>query len=118
VGIVLTTPPFPYTRHQVSEPVGLPVLFDHAAEPPHYHFGEVGLDGSGQLVTSGLYGWTMVVTGVGSTITAAKRDAYAHVDHVFVPNLRYRLDIGDRLIAGDYERVERLGLLTQGNVCS
>jgi phosphoribosylamine--glycine ligase len=112
VGIVLTTPPFPYTRHQVSEPVGLPVLFDHAAEPRHYHFGEVGLDGSGQLVTSGLYGWTMVVTGVGSTITAAKRDAYAHVDHVFVPNLRYRLDIGDRLIAGDYERVERLGLLT------
>jgi phosphoribosylamine--glycine ligase len=54
----------------------------------------------------------MVVTGTGSTIAAAKRDAYAHVDHVFVPNLRYRLDIGDRLIAGDYERVERLGLLT------
>ena len=27
VGIVLTTPPFPYPRPQVEEPVGLPVLF-------------------------------------------------------------------------------------------
>jgi phosphoribosylamine--glycine ligase len=28
VGVVLTTPPFPYPRPQVQEPVGLPVLFD------------------------------------------------------------------------------------------
>jgi phosphoribosylamine--glycine ligase len=26
VGVVLTTPPFPYTRKQIAEPVGLPVL--------------------------------------------------------------------------------------------
>jgi hypothetical protein len=30
---------------------------------------------------------------------------------VLVPNVRYRRGIGDRLIAGDYERVERWGLL-------
>jgi hypothetical protein len=28
-----------------------------------------------------------------------------------VPSLRYRRDIGDRLIGGDYARVEALGLL-------
>ncbi len=28
VGIVLTTPPFPYARPHVQEPVGLPVLFE------------------------------------------------------------------------------------------
>jgi phosphoribosylamine---glycine ligase len=115
VGVVLTTPPFPYTRHEVSEPVGLPVLIDRAAEPGHLHFGEVGLDEHGQLVTSGLYGWTMVVTGRGATIAEAKRQAYDHVDQVFIPNVRYRLDIGDRLMAGDFERLERLGMLVSGN---
>ncbi len=112
-GIVLTTPPFPYTRKQVDEPVGLPVILEALDEddPGHLHFGEVGMAG-GQLVTSGLYGWTMVVTGVAATIEAARRAAYARASRVFVPGLRYRLDIGDRLIAGDYEAVAGLGLLS------
>jgi phosphoribosylamine---glycine ligase len=113
VAVVLTVPPFPYTAKQVPEPVGLPVLLPEPLDEEdrrHLHFGEVGLDG-GELVTSGLYGWTMVVTGVGDTIAAAKDEAYRRAARVFVPNLRYRLDIGDRLMAGDFARVERLGLL-------
>ena len=111
VGVVLTTPPFPYTRKQVAEPVGLPVLVDPGIPARHVHFGEVGLDASGQLATSGLYGWTLVVTGEGPTIAAAQAEAYGHARRVLIPNARYRLDIGDRLIAGDYARVESLGLL-------
>jgi phosphoribosylamine--glycine ligase len=114
VGIVLTTPPFPYTRKQVDEPVGLPVLLDAAfgaEDLAHLHFGEVGLEG-GQLVTSGLYGWTMVATGTGPDIAAARRSAYARAGRVLIPGARYRLDIGDRLIAGDYEAVAGLGLLS------
>jgi phosphoribosylamine--glycine ligase len=113
VGVVLTTPPFPYTRKQVPEPVGLPVLLPTMGdgERRHYHFGEVGLDRSGQLVTSGLYGWTMVVTGVGPSIADAQREAYVRAGRVFTPNARYRLDIGDRLMAGDFRRVQELGLL-------
>jgi phosphoribosylamine--glycine ligase len=113
VGIVLTTPPFPYPRTQVAEPIGLPVLFEGdltAEERAHLHYGEVGLE-QGELVTSGIYGWTMVVTGVGRTIRAAQEQANRLADRVLVPNVRYRRDIGDRLIAGDYERVERWGLL-------
>jgi len=30
---------------------------------------------------------------------------------VYVPNLRYRRDIGDRLLRGELARVEELGLL-------
>jgi phosphoribosylamine--glycine ligase len=114
VGIVLTVPPFPYSRKQVPEPVGLPVLFD---EPPgdedrrHIHYGEVGLD-DGQLVTSGLYGWTMVVTGTGATIAAAQREAYRRARRIHVPGVRYRADIGDRLAAADYDQVTALGLLS------
>ena len=112
-GIVLTTPPFPYSRKEIDEPVGLPIFLDEALGPDdlrHLHYGEVGRKGD-RLVTSGLYGWTMVVTGTGRSIEAAKAAAYRRAKKVSIPNSRYRLDIGDRLIAGDYARLERLGHL-------
>lgn len=111
-GIVLTTPPFPYPRPQVQEPVGLPVLFDGEladGERRNLHYCEVGLE-QGQLVTSGIYGWVMVVTGHGETIELARRRANALADRVIVPNVRYRRDIGERLIREDYAGVEKLGL--------
>jgi phosphoribosylamine---glycine ligase len=113
VAVVLTTPPFPYTTKQVCEPVGLPVVFDGPlSEEDHanIHYGEVGL-ANGQLVTSGLYGWTMVVTGIAPTIQGANEKATRLAGRVFAPNLRYRKDIGDRLVRGEYARVEALGLL-------
>jgi phosphoribosylamine--glycine ligase len=113
VGIVLTTPPFPYPRPLVEEPIGLPVLFDGeltSEDRRHLHFGELGLE-DGELVTSGIYGWAMVVTGVGDTIALARQRANCLADRVLVPNLRYRRDIGERLISGDFARVEKLGLL-------
>jgi phosphoribosylamine--glycine ligase len=115
VGIVLTTPPFPYSRKEVDEAVGLPILFDEIDDQDrcHFHFGEVGLDGD-QLVTSGLYGWTMVVTGVGATIEAARAEAYRRASRISIPNARYRLDIGARLIDGDFARLERMGFLASG----
>jgi phosphoribosylamine--glycine ligase len=53
----------------------------------------------------------LVVTGVGATIGEAKRRAYRRIERIVVPDGRYRLDIGDRLLSGDLERLERLGLL-------
>jgi len=113
VGIVLTVPPFPYTRRQLPEPVGLPVLLPEPLgdeDRRNIHLAEVGRQ-EGRLVTSGNYGWTMVVTGTGGTIAEAQRAAYARAARVAVPNLRYRLDIGDRLVAGDYAKLDTLGLL-------
>jgi phosphoribosylamine--glycine ligase len=113
VGIVLTSPPFPYPRSQVPEPIGLPVLFDgelSADDRRNLHYCEVGLE-SGELVTSGIYGWAMVVTGVGASIPTAQQRANSLADRVLIPNVRYRRDIGDRLIAGEFDRLEGLGLL-------
>jgi len=112
-GLVLSTPPFPYARPDVKVPVGMPVLFDPDLSPEdllHVHYGEVGLQ-NGQLVTSGAYGWTLVVTGRGSSIREAQQRANALAARVTIPNVRYRRDIGDRLIAGDFSRVEALVLL-------
>ena len=113
-GVVLTTPPFPYTRREVEAAVGLPVLFEGeftARDRLDFQHGEIGLDPSGNLVTSGVYGWTAVVTGTGRTVAAARDEAYALADRVLVPDLRFRRDIGEKLIAGDLARIEQLGLL-------
>jgi phosphoribosylamine---glycine ligase len=113
VAIVLTTPPFPYDRKTVNEAVGLPIFFDgklSTEEQSHLYYGEVGL-ASGLLVTSGQYGWTMVATGVAKNIPEAQKKACDLADRVIVPNVRYRRDIGNGLIAGgDYARVERFNL--------
>ena len=117
-GVVLTTRPFPFLRHYVDVPIGLPIVFDRdytAADDAQTHYGEVGLD-YGQLVTAGYHGWTMVVTGTGATIAAAQVDAYARVERIVIPNVRYRNDIGDKLVAGDYAAIEALGLLDDAGV--
>ena len=113
VGIVITTPPFPYSRDTVPVPVGLPLLFEgdlSPAEQRHVHYGEVALR-NGVLVTSGASGYTLVVTGTGQTIEAARDDANALAAKVVVANARYRTDIGTRLIKGEFATVEALGLL-------
>jgi phosphoribosylamine--glycine ligase len=111
--IVLTTPPFPYDRETVGEPVGLPVIFDgklSEQDRNDLYYGEVGIL-NGQLVTSGLYGWTMVATAVSDSIEKARCKAGELADQVIVPNVRYRRDIGSALIEGDFAFVENLGFL-------
>jgi phosphoribosylamine--glycine ligase len=113
VGIVVTTPPFPYSREQVAEPKGLPIVFEgelSAEERSNLHFGEVAFRDGG-FVTSGASGYTLVVTGIGASIEKARDAANSLVRKVSVANARYRCDIGQKLIDGDFARVEGLGLL-------
>lgn len=107
VCIVLSTPPFPYSRTEFDAPTGLPVVAKDV-EPEHIHWGEVGRS-DGEIVTAGLYGWTAVVTGTGTTISEAKAAAYARAAHVRTPNLRYRIDIADKLLADDLRRLTEWG---------
>ena len=107
VCVVLSTPPFPLARYEVDAPVGLPVVTSDI-ETEHLHWGEVGL-ADGELVTAGLYGWTAVVTGTGATVESAKAAAYKRTLKVRTPNLRYRLDIGDKLIDGALQQLTDWG---------
>ena len=113
VGVVLTVPPFPYSRRQTQEPTGMPILFEgelSRKDEDNLHYCEVALD-NGQLVTAGAYGWTAVATGSGRTIESARRNAYRLIDRVHIPNMRFRRDIGERLISADYAKMKSLGLL-------
>jgi phosphoribosylamine--glycine ligase len=110
--VVLTTRPFPYNRKRVpSEPAGLPILFDGEiteAERRHLHFAEVGKQ-DGELVTAGMHGWTMIVTGTGVNVGAAREAAYALAERVVIPNARYRRDIGVKLETQELAQLTRLG---------
>jgi phosphoribosylamine--glycine ligase len=113
VGIVITTPPYPYSREEVAEPKGFPIMFKgglSADERANLHYGEVGLI-EDVLVTSGASGYTLVVTGRGDTIAAARDAANALADKVVVSNARYRRDIGKKLIEGDFAKVRAWGLI-------
>jgi phosphoribosylamine--glycine ligase len=63
------------------------------------------------IVTAGLYGWTAVVTGTGQTIGEARASAYDRAARIRVPNVRYRLDIGDKLLAREFAALEQWGWL-------
>ena len=93
---------------------GLPIVLDEALTPAdrrHLHYGELACR-NGQLVTAGAFGWTMVVTGTGLTVGEAQARANRLAERILIPNVRYRRDIGDRLMAGQYDRLERLQLLS------
>jgi phosphoribosylamine--glycine ligase len=110
VCVVLSSPPFPYSRKQVDSPVGFPVVVE-GVEAEHLHWGEVGKSGD-DIVTAGLYGWTAVVTGTGETIAEAQAAAYYRAARVHTPHLRYRPDIGNKLLAGDLARLSEWGWVT------
>lgn len=102
--------PHRYGYEQISK--GLPISLDalSAEEREALHFAEVAsIDG--RLVTSGIVGFTMVVTGVGESVASARERAYALARKVYIPNLRYRVDIGNALIDGGEARLRALGWL-------
>lgn len=103
VGVVVTVPPFPYEYGYEQLSKGAPIFLEEtmtAADRDHLHFGEVRIDG-GQLLTAGALGYVLVATGIGIDVPTAQQAAYARVRQVVVPNMRYRIDIGDRWITHD-----------------
>jgi phosphoribosylamine--glycine ligase len=112
-GIVLTVPPFPYSHGYAQLSKGLPVCFRDSmtsSQRDRLHLCEVA-SVQQQLVTSGTTGCIGVATGAGDSIEAARQDALALAGQVVVPNLRYRKDIGQRLIESDFSTLTTLGYL-------
>ncbi len=112
-GVVLTVPPFPYSHGYAELSKGAPITFAPTmAESDHdrLHLAEVALIGE-QLVTSGQTGYVGVCTGTGSSVEQAREQAYALARKVVIPNIRYRLDIGERVARHDLKELRALGYL-------
>jgi len=109
----MTVPPFPYRHGYDALGKGSPICFADNLDDDDFrslHYGEVDTR-DGQLVTAGMIGYIMVVTGIADSIESARRIAYERVRKVVIPNARYRNDIGVRLIEHDMAEMQRLGLI-------
>ena len=112
-GVVLTVPPFPYRQGCAELSRGLPIFVQPALDGnarDALAFAEVESI-NGQLVTSGATGYLGVATGTGRSVAAANRAALAVARRVLVPNLRYRTDIGARLVGGELAQLRAWGWL-------
>jgi phosphoribosylamine---glycine ligase len=112
VGVVLTVPPFPYPDGYDRLSKGAVVSFYPLddADRASLHYGELRKEGH-DLVTAWQIGYVMVVTGTGAEVLEARDAALARARKVVVPNMRYRIDIGDRLVREDRARLVALGWL-------
>ena len=94
---------------------GTPIFFRDnltQAERERLHFAEVALQ-QDRLVASGMTGYLGVATGVGNSVEQACDGAYKLAHQVVAPNLRYRNDIGQRVINGEWSQLQALGYLCE-----
>jgi len=93
LGVVCVVPPFPYDDPSEFEIYkDLTILF----KKPGFeglHIGDVKMvDGLWQV--AGNLGYVMIVTGSGSTMEEARKQAYSRIDNIMLVNMFYRTDIG------------------------
>jgi len=94
--VVIAVPPFPFLDsdafHKFSEDA---VVIFRKPMNEGIHPCDIRLvDGDWRL--TGNSGYVMVVTGSGSTMDDARREAYNRVKNIIIPNMFYRTDIGER----------------------
>jgi phosphoribosylamine---glycine ligase len=62
-----------------------------------------------QLITSGASGYVGVATGTGADVQQAAAAALRLARMVVVPNLRFRTDIGERVVRSDWAALQAWG---------
>jgi len=93
VGVVCVVPPFPYDdKHSMEIYKDLTILFKKPGIEG-IHLGDVKIfDNSWRVAGDSAY--VLVVTGSGTTMEEARKQAYSRVDNIILINMFYRTDIG------------------------
>lgn len=117
-GVVVTVavPPFPYyvaiANAETSR--GLPIVFRKPvaeSEWRHYGFEEVAKDSARMLVVAGDRGCVAHVSGYGTEISEAQKEAYTRINNLVVPKMFYRTDIGTQFLQSDQLLLKKWGWL-------
>jgi phosphoribosylamine--glycine ligase len=96
IGVVIAVPPFPFVdaeafRRYSEDAV---VMFKKPISSGFHPCDVKLVDGDWRL--AGSYGYALVITGDGTTMEEARREAYNKVRNIIIPNMFYRTDIGER----------------------
>ena len=96
IGVVIAVPPFPYTDPQAFKKYSEDaVVILKKPSTDGIHIADIKLV-EGKWRLAGRSGYALVVTGSGSTMADAKKQAYNRVQNIMIPNMFYRTDIGER----------------------
>lgn len=109
-GVRTTIPPYPFPIDHMAE--GRPVFGWDGEWNPDIHPTEVRFNEDGDVETTGPDGVVFEVTGLGDTIDQAKKKCYELVEQIYVPDIRYRTDIGVQA-KKDYAALVDLGCITE-----
>jgi phosphoribosylamine--glycine ligase len=96
IGVVIAVPPFPF-----NDPAAFKRYSEDAAilfKKPNLggvHLGDVKFAEEDWRL-AGNSGYALVITGSGSTVDGARKQAYHRVRNIMIPNMFYRTDIGLR----------------------
>jgi len=93
IGIVCAVPPFPYyDESEMALYKDLSIIFKKDNKDG-LHLGDVKIvDGSWQI--AGNTGYALVITGSGTTVDEARKQAYSRTENILLQNMFYRTDIG------------------------
>lgn len=111
IGVVIVTPPFPYEDKSEFELYkDLSILFKKPGLEG-IHLGDVKLvDGIWRV--AGISAYVLIVTGHGTTMEEARRQAYGRIENIMLINMVYRTDIGATWHE-DSDRLRSWGYLDQ-----
>ncbi|WP_413580874.1 phosphoribosylglycinamide synthetase C domain-containing protein [Bdellovibrio sp. HCB288] len=111
LAVVVAVPPFPFsdndTFRKFSEDA--PVVFKKPIADGVYPCEVKKVDG--EWLLTGTSGYSLVVSGAGSTMDEARKEAYGKIKNIQIPNMFYRTDIGERWHR-DSDLLQTWGLLT------
>ena len=117
ISVLMALPDFPYSKITNKELCNIPIY--NAEDMEHIHWSEVMIgvaprEVNGKVVdlpgpvTAGDY--VLIATGLGETITGARRSAYSSLKKVKIPNSPfYRTDIGAGRLKKQLPDLQRLG---------
>jgi len=121
VVVSIAVPPYPYTKNTVDPSVfttEISQLFFKNnitdEDRSHIYFEEISLKKLNDedmpiLCWAGTNGWTMHVTGHGSSIDSARDKVYKIIDKIILPKMFYRTDIGIRVRDNDLTKLKKWG---------
>ncbi len=111
IGVRIVLPPFPFNDKKTynENSRNAAVVFD-TEDRNGIHL-EDAKNVDGQWRVAGQNGIPLVVTGKGDTMQQAREQCYNRIEHILMPNMYYRDDIGERWINGDGDRLLAWGYL-------
>jgi len=112
VGVRIVVSPFPFddvgTFQAVSKDA---VIVFKKSTPEEVHIEDVK-QVNGQWLVAGTSGVVLVVVGLGPTMRQAQQQAYNRIKNILIPDMYYRMDVGDRW-AEDHDKLLSWGYLRE-----